>query len=103
MSVLVRTITVVVQDVGIQFQLRVGNLDPHDEHSGLLSRLRQLDYLGNEGEHVAARPWLAEYADEANAHTIRKGIQAFQYANGDDVTGEVDDDVCGGIRDKHGC
>jgi hypothetical protein len=102
-GVLVRTVEVEVEDSGLRFHLRVGNLDPHDEDSGALSRLRQLGYVGNEGPHVAGRPWLAAHEETANRLALARGVAAFQTKNGKEATGELDDDAASAIRDEHGC
>ena len=54
----VSTVDVSVDGTTLEFCLNVGNLDPSDTDTGLASRLRHMGHLGDEDEHVAARPWL---------------------------------------------
>jgi Putative peptidoglycan binding domain len=99
--VTVKVLTATVGDDGASFQIRVGNLDPHDVPSGTLSRLRQLGYVGDESRLLAMdRPYLGGI--DANDTALTRAVSAFQTENGGDVTGELDDDLCDQIRDEHG-
>jgi hypothetical protein len=99
----IRQVEALVVDSRLRFHLRVGNLDPHDTDSGLLSRLRQLGHLGDESSHAGTRSWLAPVTAEVQQHAIARGVSTFQAKNGKDVTGVPDDDVRSAVRDEHGC
>jgi LysM domain len=103
LAVTVREIEVTVVDEGLTFDLLVGNLDPHDTDSGLLSRLRQLAYVADETSHAFARSWLTPVALEMSQEAIARGVSVFQASNDKDVTGIADDDVRSAVRDEHGC
>lgn len=99
--VTVKVLTATVADDGACFQIRVGNLDPHDVPSGTLSRLRQLGYVGDESRLLATdRPYLDGI--DANDTALSRAVASFQDENGSEVTGEIDDDLCDKIRDQHG-
>jgi hypothetical protein len=99
--VTVRRVTVTVPDANLKFQIRVGELDPHDTSSGILSRLRQLGYAGSEG-HLArsGRPYLAGVDLSENA--LRRAVSAYQNDQGQDVTGTLDASLCDAVRTGYG-
>ncbi len=100
----ISTIDVSVDGTALQFTLNVGNLDPSDTETGLASRLRHMGHLGDEDEHVAARPWVSQFIEGLNDDALSRGVAAFQTAQGDTPTGDSDDDsVQSAIEDKHGC
>lgn len=100
----VSTVDVSVDGTTLQFCLNVGNLDPSDTDTGLASRLRHMGHLGDEDEHVAARPWLSQFVEGLDDDALSRGVAAFQTAQGDTPTGDASDDsVRSAIEDKHGC
>lgn len=98
-----RTVQIAVDGGGPVFNVNVGNLDPHDAPSGLLSRLRQLGHVGDEGPHARARQWLSGVNADLENLSLQRGIESYQASNGHDVTGEADDTLCASVRDDHGC
>ena len=102
-SIHVREIKVTVTSKLLTFMFRVGGLDPHTQNRGLLSRLRHLGYIGSEGPHTGARPWLTEFAVAHEALILARGISEYQRKNRKDVTGVADEDLQGAIKDEHGC
>jgi hypothetical protein len=95
-------VRITVDGGGPVFDVKVGNLDPHDEPSGLISRLRQLGHIGHESAHAQARQWLADDAEGLHQLALQRGIEAFQASKGQDVTGVADDALCKDVRDDHG-
>jgi hypothetical protein len=99
-TVLVDTVQVTVTETGASFSLRVGNLDPHSVDSGILSRLRHMGHVGNDGPFALRRPDLSDL--DVDALSAASAITSFQLAQGKDATGTIDDPLRGDIRDAHG-
>jgi N-acetylmuramoyl-L-alanine amidase len=96
-------IDVLIGDAPLTFTLQVGNLDPADTDTGLLSRLRQLGYLVDESTHAFARDWMQPVALEMQQEAVARGVSVYQAKNDKDVTGVPDDDLRSALRDEHGC
>lgn len=83
----VREVTLVLTERGLVFPVRVGDLDPLDEASGVRMRLAHLGYLR------------APHEDDA---AFDAAVAAFQAAQGLDVTGTVDDATRSALKQAHG-
>ena len=88
----VRAVQVTMKDPALIFDVRVGNLDPHDVPTGALSRLRQLGYVADESALLDRRP---DYLRGFPSHDapLQSGVAAFQADQGTEPTGELDDDA----------
>jgi hypothetical protein len=84
-----REVDLVLPSRNTSYHVRVGNLDPASEPSGVKSRLAQLGYLGHP---------LPEGFDEA----ARRALAAFQRAEGLPATGEPDDATRAALAKKFG-
>jgi hypothetical protein len=97
----IRFIDATIVDAQVTFRIRIGHLDPHDVDSGTLSRLRQLGYVADETHLIATdRPYLREF--EANGTTLSRAVASFQAERGQEVSGSLDDDLRGRIRQEYG-
>src|SRR5258708_1990383 len=74
-------------------RLRIGHLDPINEPSGVYQRLKNLGIQSFTGP-------LPARVDQA---AMSQAVQKFQSAQRLPVTGEVDDETRGRLREAHGC
>jgi hypothetical protein len=81
--VLLREVSVELPDHGLVYPVRVGDLDPIEERSGVAMRLAHLGYLSRE---------------DVDSHAI----SAFQAAQGLDPTGEMDETTRAALETAHG-
>ncbi|HTB76050.1 MAG TPA: type VI secretion system tip protein TssI/VgrG, partial [Polyangiaceae bacterium] len=84
-------VVVEIADPRIIRRMRIGHLDPVDEPSGLLQRLRNLGYMSPPAPGVS---------DE---DALTSALNAFQTANGLTVTGTFDDATRSKLESIHGC
>jgi hypothetical protein len=84
----VREIEVRLTRIGLVVPVRVGDLDPIEERSGVVQRLRNLGHL----------PAYGDVDDEA----LTRAIRAFQKAEELDSTGELDDKTRSALEARHG-
>ena len=82
------SVTVEIPSLQIVRRMRIGHLDPIDETSGLLQRLRNLNFLG---------------PSQPTPDMLSSAVSAFQRANGLDPSGEVDADTRSKLESVHGC
>lgn len=99
----IKNVRLSVKKTGVQFDVRIGHLDPHGERSGLLSRLRQLGYVADENSRITGRAWLGATGSDLDARVLAQAIAAFQSAHGMEITGTMDEALCAAVRDEHGC
>lgn len=88
----VREVTVVFPAMRVRYAVRVGDLDPVTETSGVRQRLQQLGYR-----------WPPE-GDESEADLLaddRLALELFQKARGLAVTGQVDEATIQALLDAH--
>ncbi|NUP13050.1 MAG: LysM peptidoglycan-binding domain-containing protein [Polyangiaceae bacterium] len=88
LPVWVREVTVRLPQVGLLVPVRIGDLDPVDEHSGGVQRLRNLGYLSREG-HV-------------DSEAVRAALLRFQHHRGLKLTGEFDQPTIEALQRDHG-
>lgn len=86
--VLAREIAVELPDRGLVYPVRVGDLDPIEERSGVAMRLVHLGYL----------PGL----DAGDPAAVERAIAAFQSAQGIEPTGALDDATRAALETAHG-
>lgn len=88
-TILTREITIVLTELGLEYQVMIGDLDPHDEPSGIKMRLANLGYLGAD---------ITRITDDF----LKRAIAAFQSVNGLPVTGEADQATIDALEGAHG-
>lgn len=74
----------------IEYDIRIGHLDPIDIPSGLHARLNNLGYY-------------VDSIDEVDPELLRFALELFQGNNGLNVTGIADADVIDKVREAYGC
>jgi type VI secretion system secreted protein VgrG len=84
-------VLVEVADPRIVRRMRIGHLDPIDEPSGLVQRLRNGGYMPRAPQGTP------------DAGVLAKALSAFQTANGLAVTGQFDDATRAKLESVHGC
>lgn len=84
----VRSVEVVVPDANIHSVMLVGELDPIDERSGVIQRLRNLGFL-----HAP---------DEVPEEYVTHAIREFQQSKGLKADGELTPETRDAVRDAHG-
>lgn len=88
----VRSVRLVMVETGREYEVLVGDLDPHDEASGVRKRLAHLGYIS-----------LHETEPEGEAEgPLRWALRAFQAARGIPVTGDADQATLDALRSAHG-
>ncbi len=92
--VTVREVRVVFAQKELAYVVRVGDLDPIEEHSGIRARLAHLGFF----------PWSLEEEAEGDAPGAhdRLAISIFQRTKGLSVTGEIDDATRAALLSAHG-
>jgi Putative peptidoglycan binding domain len=90
LPVTTREVTIVFPNQNVAYEVRVGDMDPADEQSGLQKRLENLGYLPRDREGAAE----AAYVQGAIAH--------FQKEHGLATTGSVDEKTSTVLKDEHG-
>ncbi|WP_438025579.1 peptidoglycan-binding protein [Sorangium sp. So ce233] len=89
----VREVRLSLQQEGLRYQVRIGQMDPRDELSGAAKRLAHLGYL----------PVLDFPAVALSEDVLHEAIAAFQEAQGDlQVTGTLDDATRDALVAAHG-
>jgi hypothetical protein len=88
----VRDVRLVLVETGRTYEVLVGDMDPHDEPSGVRKRLANLGYLSR-SETVL------EGDEEGPLHGA---LRAFQAAQGIPVTGEPDQLTRNALKNAHG-
>ena len=94
MPVHVREVKVVFPELYVEYELRIGDLDPIEERTGVRKRLEHLGFRkqpGGQGESEAE-------ALEAD----RAAIEEFQQEQGIEVTGELDQRTRDALQKAHG-
>lgn len=84
----VRELEVELVESGILVPVRVGDLDPIEERSGVIQRLRNLNFVSEQGE----------VDDEA----LTRAVSAFQGAQGLKRTGVADQQTREALGERHG-
>ena len=87
-----REVRLVFDDPQRTYRLRIGEMDPASETSGVWKRLLHLGYLSS----------FDVRGDDVNADAVSAAIAAFQRARSIDVTGEIDDATRDALVDAHG-
>jgi hypothetical protein len=93
--VTIREVALVLDESGTRYEIRIGDLDPHDELSGIRTRLAHLGYM----EQIDGR---GDYDEDALKHIAALALSAFQSAQGIDVTGQPDDATLAALVKAHG-
>jgi hypothetical protein len=88
----VRTVTVLLPERELAYEVRVGDMDPIEERSGLRARLTNLGFHPPQAEAIGL--------DEDELFRIAVG--RFQRAHDLPVTGEIDAQTCARLREDHG-
>ena len=78
----------VVPELHLDFELKIGHLDPVDELPGVRARLNNLGYF-------------AGYATENEAQ-LKWALEEFQHENDTSLSGEVDDETKAKLLEVHG-
>ncbi len=86
------SVTVKFPDIGLVRTVRVGHLDPVDEPTGVVQRLRNLRYIS---AHACV--------DTTDTQSVSQAIAAFQRGEGVPVTGEMDSATRAKLEEVHGC
>jgi hypothetical protein len=94
----VRQIEVFFPTKNILFAIRVGDLDPHLERSGIIQRLRNLGLLR---ERVAARLGSGVGSPD-DQDDLRNALATLQAASGADATGTLSEETRRLVVDKFG-
>jgi N-acetylmuramoyl-L-alanine amidase len=81
----VREVTLRIPEASVVLQLRIGDLDPIDEQSGVTQRLHNLGYL--------------QSTQRVPADQLAAAIREFQQDHGLDVTGAIDDKTLEALAD----
>ncbi len=84
----VETVVILFTSSGMRYSVRIGQLDPIEESSGVRSRLRHLGYLGAFG--LEPRP-----------REVQRAIRGFQRDRGLPATGDVDDATRAALLEAH--
>ncbi len=92
--VLVREFEVYFPDANSVFAIRLGDMDPEDEHVGIRKRLLNLGYL-HEVDDVEQ---VTEADDEVD---LTEAIAAFQETNDLEVSSTVNDETLKALLDSH--
>jgi N-acetylmuramoyl-L-alanine amidase len=79
-----------VPDLGIEFPIKIGHLDPEDEPTGWKARLINLGYYPGGLE-------------DENAEELKHAIEEFQCDQKLPVTGELDAATLSKLKQVHGC
>lgn len=90
-----REIRVTLPARDLAYAVRVGDLDPIAELSGVRQRLQHLGFEGYE-------PWTRNEGADIETDEGRRAIAAFQRASGLSETGEADDDTRSALVAAHG-
>ncbi len=101
----VRQVRVLFPEANVAFPVRVGDLDPVDERSGLRTRLAQLGFYPVDwlAALVEAPDPDGDGAEEATEEALdRFAVAAFQEAHGLAATGEIDDATRAALVERHG-
>src|SRR5262249_3005243 len=89
-----REVNVIFEATHVQYEVRIGDLDPIDETTGVRKRLEHLVYR---------KPTRgASESDSEAEEADRDAITAFQEAKGLEATGEMDDATRAALVDAHG-
>jgi hypothetical protein len=82
----------------VVFRLGIGDLDPHDERSGMLQRLRNLGLIGeNTGERL-----LSGAGTDADLGRLEDAMKTLQASYGLEPTGEESDELKAKLQTDHG-
>jgi hypothetical protein len=90
----VREVKLVFHAKNLAFPIRIGDMDPSVESSGIRKRLQHLGYYG---WHLADSD-----GDTANVEQDRAAIQAFQRDKGLEPTGHLDHTTREAVIERHG-
>ena len=85
-----REISVVFPRRGVTYVVRIGDMDPHEETTGIVKRLYNLGFYRLDPELGI---------DEAT--TLRSALLAFQRKQGLEPTGVLDDAIKKALLDEH--
>lgn len=88
----IREVSLTLVEAGRTFAVRIGDLDPLTERTGVEKRLQHLGYLSPPGAE----------RDPDHEATVARAIGRFQSASGLPVTGAVDDATRDALRSAHG-
>lgn len=92
-----REVTVTFPDRKVVYPIRVGDMDPIDEPSGVRKRLEHLGYQSHTSDDA-----LTGMEDGDVDEGLRKSVRRFQTAEGLNPTGELDDETKAKLLEKHG-
>lgn len=85
------SVTLIVPTLGIARKIKVGHIDPVNERSGIVERLRNMGYLSPETEETDL------------ALALTSAVRDFQTDSGLPETGDADDATVQQIAKKYGC
>jgi hypothetical protein len=88
----VRSVRLLIPARGIQLPIRIGDLDPIEEITGVRMRLQHLGYYGHYGDGASAEP--VETRD-------LRAIRAFQADRKLPVTGKLDEGTVAALKHAH--
>jgi hypothetical protein len=87
-----REVTVVIESIGSRYHVAIGDLDPHDEITGVRMRLAHLGYMAGGLDAVG----------EPLEQLTKFAVSAFQSAAGLEITGVVDEATLAALVERHG-
>jgi hypothetical protein len=87
-----REVSIVLPERNLLYPVKIGDLDPSDETSGMATRLAHLGCYG----------WFPELEGDFDEDQHKLAIATFQEMIGGDPTGECDDDTRSALHDRHG-
>ena len=90
LPVTTREVTIVFPRQNVAYEVRVGDMDPVAELSGIQKRLENLGYLPRERESASEGAY------------VQGAIAEFQKQHGLSPTGTIDNDTSNLLRDEHG-
>jgi hypothetical protein len=90
LPVTTREVTIVFPTQNVAYEVRVGDMDPVAELSGIQKRLQNLGYLPRERESASEGAY------------VQGAIAEFQKQHGLSPTGTIDNDTSNLLRDEHG-
>lgn len=87
-----REASIVLPNRNLVYPVKIGDLDPSDEQSGVATRLAHLGCYG----------WFAEMEGDFDEDLHKLAVATFQEMIGSESTGECDDKTLSALDEKHG-